>query len=154
MTFFIIIHLVICVFLVFVILLQPGKSDGGIGFGSSSQSIFGSRGAGNFLTKTTSACALLFLVTSFVLTRSRIQEHSRSVIGKPEAAPVQPKDAAKAVPPSTERLGEAVRSSGQEPAKGEPAKAPEPVKKETTKEDLMKTLKVEPTKSEPPPTKK
>lgn len=66
--------------MVFVILLQPGKSDGGIGFGSSSQSIFGSKGAGNFLTKTTSVCAILFLLTSFILTRLRMQEYSTSVI--------------------------------------------------------------------------
>lgn len=80
MTALIVIHSVIALFLVLVILLQPGKGDAGVGFGSSSQSIFGSRGAGNFLTKTTGVCAMLFLVTSFFLTRSRLQEHSRSVI--------------------------------------------------------------------------
>ena len=80
MTLLIIFHVLVCSFLVFVILLQPGKADAGIGFGSSSQSIFGSRGAGNFLTKTTSVCAVIFILTSFVLTRSRIQEYDRSVI--------------------------------------------------------------------------
>lgn len=81
MTPLIVIHGLICVFLVFVILLQPGKSDGGgIGFGSSSQSIFGSRGAGNFLTKLTTGCAFIFLLTSFILTRSRMAEYNRSVI--------------------------------------------------------------------------
>ncbi len=61
MTFLVIVHIFICLFLVGVILLQPGKGDGGIAFGgSSSQTIFGSRGAGNFLTKTTSLCAILF----------------------------------------------------------------------------------------------
>lgn len=80
MTFLLILHVLICLFMVFVILLQPGKGDGGIGFGSSSQSIFGSKGAGNFLTKTTSVCAILFLVTSFILTRSRMQEYNSSVI--------------------------------------------------------------------------
>jgi len=73
-TLFIVFHIAICVFLVVVILLQPGKSDAGIGFGSSSQSIFGSKGAGNFLTKTTSVCAIVFLLTSLVLTRSRIAD--------------------------------------------------------------------------------
>ena len=79
-------HFVICAFLVFVILLQPGKSDAGIGFGSSSQSIFGSRGAGNFLTKVTSFCALTFLVTSFILTRARMKEYTSSVIDESTAA--------------------------------------------------------------------
>lgn len=94
MTLLIILHVVICAFLVFVILLQPGKADGGVAFGgSSSQSIFGSKGAGNFLTKTTSVCAILFLVTSFVLTRSRSLNVTKSVIGKEpvSTAPQAPK---------------------------------------------------------------
>lgn len=86
MTLFIILHFVICCFLVAVILIQPGKGDAGIGFGSSSQSIFGSKGAGNFLTKTTSVCAVVFLLTSFWLTRSRIQDATRSVISDDERA--------------------------------------------------------------------
>lgn len=111
MTLFVILHVVICLFLVGVILLQPGKSDGGIGFGSSSQSIFGSRGAGNFLTKTTSVCAVLFLLTSFVLTRSRIQETQMSVLNRvPEpTAPIAP-------PPNK------APEAGKAP---EPTKAPE-----------------------------
>lgn len=110
-----ILHILICVFLVFVILLQPGKADGGAVFGgSSSQSIFGSKGAGNFLTKTTSVCAILFLLTSFLLTRSKIVENTRSVItndaaatsGAPSATPApataepaKPADANKAAEP-------------------------------------------------------
>lgn len=111
MTVFIIIHTLICVFLVVVILLQPGKGDAGIGFGSSSQSIFGSKGAGNFLTKTTTVVAIGFLLTSFFLTRSRIQEHTRSVISDSEtAAPVEapkPADAKPTEPAKAETKGEA-----------------------------------------------
>ncbi len=80
MTVLLVFHFSICTFLVFVILLQPGKGDAGIGFGSSSQSIFGSRGAGNFLTKLTSFCAVTFLITSLVLTRARMKEYTSSVI--------------------------------------------------------------------------
>ncbi len=86
MTFFLVVHVLICVFLVAVILVQPGKGDAGIGFGSSSQSIFGSKGAGNFLTKTTSVCAVVFLLTSFFLTRSRMREYNSSVIKAGAAA--------------------------------------------------------------------
>lgn len=100
MTAFIVLHFLICLFLVFVILLQPGKGDGaGIGFGSSSsQSIFGSRGAGNFLTKMTSIMALLFLATSFFLTRSRMQESGGSVTDRVKV-PVTAETPA--TPPST-----------------------------------------------------
>ena len=111
MTIFVALHLFVCVFLVFVILLQPGKGDSGIGFGgSSSQSIFGSQGAGNFLTKTTSVCAVIFLFTSFVLTRARLKEHA-SVIGE-EAAQTAPANPAGTTP----------AESKSEPAK--PAEAP------------------------------
>lgn len=100
----IILHVVVCVFLVGVILLQPGKGDAGIGFGSSSQSIFGSKGAGNFLTKTTTVAAVFFLASSFYLTREHIKKSTGSVFDKipAEAPPVTPeaaKEPSKTEPP-------------------------------------------------------
>jgi preprotein translocase subunit SecG len=63
-----VLHVVACIFLILVILIQPGKS-GGMGiFGSAgAQQVFGGRGAGNFLTKTTWATATVFFVTSITL---------------------------------------------------------------------------------------
>jgi preprotein translocase subunit SecG len=57
-----------CLFLILVILIQPGKS-GGLGiFGSAgAQQVFGGRGAGNFLTKTTWTTAAIFFMTSMSL---------------------------------------------------------------------------------------
>lgn len=61
-------HVVSCLFLILVILIQPGKSGGGGIFGSAgAQQVFGGRGAGNFLTKTTWATATLFFATSITL---------------------------------------------------------------------------------------
>ena len=114
MTLLIILHIMICTFLVFVILLQPGKADGGVAFGgSSSQSIFGSKGAGNFLTKTTSVCAILFLATSFMLTRSRSLNVTRSVIGKEpvsESAQPQKTDGQKEAAPTAKDAQPAIPS--------------------------------------------
>ncbi len=90
MTFLVIVHLVACLSLIGIILLQPGKSDMGISFGSSSQSIFGSKGAGNFLTKVTTIAATVFISTSFFLTRARIVETERSVISSSPTAPAKP----------------------------------------------------------------
>lgn len=55
--------------LIVIILLQHGKgADAGAAFGSgSSSTVFGSRGSGNFLTKATTALAVLFLVNSLTL---------------------------------------------------------------------------------------
>jgi len=97
----IVLHFIVCLFLVLVILLQPGKGDGGVGFGAasgSSQSIFGSRGAGNFLTKMTTVAACIFLLTSFLLTRERTKEFNSSVIQEEPAT----KTPAPSVPPSPE----------------------------------------------------
>jgi preprotein translocase subunit SecG len=69
LTFFSVIHVVLCVFMIFVILLQPGK-DAGMGAalgGGATQTAFGGRGAVTFLSKVTAVCAIAFFVTSLGL---------------------------------------------------------------------------------------
>ena len=69
LTFFTILHVVLCVFMIFVILLQPGK-DAGMGAalgGGAATSAFGGRGAVTFLSKITAVCAALFFLTSLGL---------------------------------------------------------------------------------------
>jgi preprotein translocase subunit SecG len=64
-----IVHIVACFFLIGVVLLQTGKgAEIGAVFGGSSQTVFGSGGAGNLLTKLTTGTAILFMVTSLGLT--------------------------------------------------------------------------------------
>ena len=62
-------HVFVCIFLVAVVLLQRGKgAEIGAVFGSgASSTVFGSRGAGNFLTKLTTGCAIVFMFTSLAL---------------------------------------------------------------------------------------
>ena len=63
------VHVVACLFLIVVVLLQTGKgADMGAVFGGGSQTLFGSSGAGNFLTKLTTGTAIVFMVTSLILT--------------------------------------------------------------------------------------
>ncbi|MEM7081807.1 MAG: preprotein translocase subunit SecG [Pseudomonadota bacterium] len=64
-----VIHLVLAFFLVGFILLQQGKgADAGAAFGAgASGTVFGSRGSGNFLSRTTSLLAFLFFCTSCYL---------------------------------------------------------------------------------------
>lgn len=64
-----IIHVIVCLALIFIVLLQTGRGAGiGAAFGGSSQTFFGSSGATPFLAKLTAAAAILFMVTSLGLT--------------------------------------------------------------------------------------
>ena len=67
--FLTVLHVMVCVVLILVVLLQRGKGAdmGAMLGGGSSQTVFGSRGAGNFLTKVTAGCAVIFMVTSLTL---------------------------------------------------------------------------------------
>src|SRR5688572_21393810 len=63
-----IIHIFVCIFLILVVLLQPGRSGGmGAAFGGASQAVFGARGATSFLGKVTAVCAAVFMLTSIGL---------------------------------------------------------------------------------------
>ena len=85
-TAIIILHVICTLFLILVILLQTGKGAAmGSGFGAgSSQTMFGSSGAGNFLTKMTTAIATLFMITSLTLATMSSKEKSRSIMPEDE----------------------------------------------------------------------
>ena len=64
-----IIHIVVCVLLILIVLLQSGKSAdlaGAFG-GGGSQTAFGARGTATFLSKLTTGAAIIFMITSFTL---------------------------------------------------------------------------------------
>ena len=64
-------HVLTCLALIAIVLLQQGKgADIGVQLGGgSSQTVFGTRGAGNFLTRLTTGAAIFFMLTSLVLAR-------------------------------------------------------------------------------------
>jgi preprotein translocase subunit SecG len=67
--FLLIVHVIVSIFLILIVLLQSGKgAEMGAAFGGSSQTLFGSRGAATFLNKLTTVAAVLFMVTSLLLT--------------------------------------------------------------------------------------
>jgi preprotein translocase subunit SecG len=65
----VIVHVIVAIAIVGLVLLQQGKgADAGAAFGSgSSQTVFGSAGSGNFLTRSTSIAATIFFITSLTL---------------------------------------------------------------------------------------
>jgi len=100
------IHVLLCVFMIFVILLQPGK-DAGMGSalgGGAATSAFGGRGAVTFLGKVTAVCAVGFFLTSlglsFVGMRSSV---AAGLTAEPETttAPVKKDEAKKDAPAPT-----------------------------------------------------
>ncbi len=95
------VHIVVCLFLIVVVLLQMGKgAELGSVFGGSSQSVFGSSGPGSFLEKVTVAAAIIFMVTSvslfyFARTSSiagkiSIEEKTQQTEGVPAPQPAPP----------------------------------------------------------------
>src|SRR4029077_5420953 len=73
-------HIIACMFLIGCVLLQQGKgADMGAVFGGSSSTIFGSGGAGNFLTRLTTAMAVVFMLTSLTLTYAGARRVSSTV---------------------------------------------------------------------------
>ena len=63
-TAILILHVVVCLILVVLVLLQAGREGMGVIFGGGNSSVFGSSGAGGILVKLTTFLAVLFLVTS------------------------------------------------------------------------------------------
>lgn len=64
-----VLHVIVCIFLVAVVLLQRGRGAqvGAVFGGGGGATMFGSRGAGNFLTKLTTGAAFVFMLTSLFL---------------------------------------------------------------------------------------
>jgi preprotein translocase subunit SecG len=131
LTFVTIVHVAVCVLLIFVILLQPGK-DAGMGAalgGGAATSAFGGRGAVTFLSRLTGAFAALFFFTSLGLSfvGLRTSVAAGSVVA-PVAAPAFPGAAEPASPATMEQPRDtpvAPPAPGTPPAEGAGAPAPQ-----------------------------
>ena len=87
-TLILVVHLIVCLFLIVIVLIQGGKgAEMGAAFGGSSQTLFGARGAATFFSKLTTVAAVVFMLTSFLL--AMVTSRETSVIGKAPAATQQ-----------------------------------------------------------------
>src|ERR1700757_1154047 len=87
-------HVIVCIFLILVVLLQQGKGADWAGAfgGGGTQTAFGSRGAGTILSKATTAAAIIFMITLLTLTILISQPGGSSVVregAKPQNLPPQ-----------------------------------------------------------------
>jgi len=111
--FFVVIHVLICVALVLIVLLQAGRGgglSGAFGGGGTAQTLFGGRGAATFLTKTTQWLAAGFMVMSILLAvlSSRAQSEGQGLLqerARQRAGQAQ-------LPPSTNAFDPATADSG------------------------------------------
>ena len=114
-----ILHIVVCIGLILVVLLQTGKGAeiGAVFGGGSSSTIFGSSGAGNFLTKLTTAMAIVFMITSLTLGYFAGQRPSATIFDSrtPASQPGAAVAPAKEEPGSTKSPDKSGAPSGQQP---------------------------------------
>jgi preprotein translocase subunit SecG len=98
-----IVHVIVCLFLIIVVLLQSGKAgDISAAFGGQgSQAAFGPRGAATALSKATTISAVLFMLTSVTLSINAIKHGGpSSVLQGVKSAPAKTQPAAPANPPT------------------------------------------------------
>ena len=107
-----VLHIVACVFLILVVLLQTGKGAemGAVFGGGGSSTIFGASGAGNFLTRLTTGTAIVFFLTSLTLAWSSLSRTRSTVFDQPLPEP----------PPLSAPAKESADQSGQAPAESPP----------------------------------
>jgi preprotein translocase subunit SecG len=117
-----IIHIIVCVFLVSIVLLQHGKgADIGATFGGGGQSLFGTEGPVPILNKITTAAAVIFMVTSISLAYISAHRTTSSVMGD-FAPPAPVEQQAPATAPVQERVPmPAVPAEQSQPAPAFPA---------------------------------
>lgn len=122
-------HIIVCVVLVILILLQAGKEGMGVIFGGGNTSVFGSSGAGGMLAKMTAFMAVVFVVTSLsytYVTSSRPSDESAVLKVEPltiEDVPAKPAAAPEAAAPAQPAATSEAPAAA--PAAAAPADAPE-----------------------------
>ena len=92
-TILLVIHILVCLFLITIVLLQHGKgADVGATFGGSSQSLFGTEGPLPLMNKITTLAAIIFMLTSISLAYISANKSTRTVMEgvQVEQAPTLP----------------------------------------------------------------
>ncbi len=131
-TLVMIIHVMACLALIAIVLLQTGRgAEMGAAFGGSSQTLFGSSGGSTFLGKLTTAAAIVFMITCLGLTYFSSKPEGKSVMEKvkvedkqgpaiPDAKPVQRMPGAAATAPTVEKSTTAPQAAAEPAGAGQP----------------------------------
>lgn len=130
-TILIVVHVIVCVALIMIVLLQTGKgADMGAAFGGGgSQTLFGSTGASTFLSKATTGAAIIFMLTSLALAYISSHRTADSII-QSTPAPVEqpaaetqsgsaPQESSAPAQPAPATQGQPAPQESKEPTKAE-----------------------------------
>ncbi len=112
----VILHVVVCLALIVIVLLQAGKgADMGAAFGGGgSQTLFGSTGASTFLSKATTAVAVIFMLTCFILAYISTHKQSNSIMND-APPPVEQQAGEPGTPENAVEIPESVPAEPVEP---------------------------------------
>ena len=129
-TLLIVIHVIVCLFLIVIVLLQHGKgADIGATFGGSSQTLFGTEGPLPLLNKITTFAAVVFMLTSVALAYFSSHISTGSVMNALKNQPVKvektvvPKDVVTPVPAEKQESQTGAPAASDKPAAPEETKA-------------------------------
>ena len=116
-------HVIVCIFLILVVLVQQGKGADWAGAfgGGGSQTTFGARSTGSVLERATTAAAIIFMITSIALAILISQSGSGNSVIREGAKSTAPQPAAPAPAP-----GQPAQPGQQPPAQGQQPPAPAP----------------------------
>jgi len=125
-------HVVVCIILILVVLLQSGKGAdlaGAFG-GGATQTAFGSRGPASFLSKLTTAAAVVFMITCLSLSLMGDKREAKSILdttkGKAapaKKAPVSAKPAPAPTPEQIKKIQEEFEAKQKQSPSGPPSSA-------------------------------
>jgi preprotein translocase subunit SecG len=144
-TIVLIFHVLACLALVLIVLLQTGRgAEMGAAFGGSSQTLFGSSGGTTFFGKLTTLAAVVFMLTCLGLSYFSGRPDTKSVMEKvqveekqgpvlPEAKPVQALPAAPAAPVAPTPAPDAAKAEPAAVADKAPASAVPAAQSDKTK---------------------
>ena len=128
-TFVTVIHIITCVLLVLVVLIQSGKgAEISASFSGSSQTVFGSSGGANFFTQFTQGAAAVFFVTSLALTILGGQTKKSLFESTAAPAPVAPVTSTKQPEPGTPAAAAAPAANAPQGTMQAPAAPQSPAK--------------------------
>ncbi len=148
MTLFLtVVHVLVCLVLIVVVLLQRGKGAeiGAVFGGGASNTVFGSRGAGNFFTRLTTGAAVIFMVTSLVLSYMASQRSQQGLFDDEPTAAEEPAGGA-GDSPFSEIPGAA--APAEPPAQAAPPSEPAPA--EVAPGDASDAAAADPKPASPP----